>query len=61
MKKTNIILAIVISVFIISAIAILVIAIGNNDDKEEIPVNVDFTALSLEIKDSTMFKKCSDN
>ena len=57
MKKTNIILAIVISVFVISAIAILVIAIGNNDDKEEIPVNVDFTALSSEIKDSTSFDR----
>lgn len=57
MKKTNIILAIVISVFIISAIAILVIAIGNNKEVEDTPVNVDFAALSSEIKDSTSFDR----
>ena len=57
MKKTNVILAIVISVFIISAIAILVIAIGNNKDEEKIPVNVDFTALSSEIEESTSFDR----
>lgn len=57
MKKTNVILAIVISVFIISAIAILVIAIGNNKEEEKVPVNIDFTALSSEIKDSTSFDR----
>lgn len=53
MKKTNVILGIVVAIFIICAITILVIAIMNNTEKETIPVNVDFAALSSNIEEST--------
>lgn len=53
MKKTNIILGIVIAIFIICAVTILVTAIINNTEKETVPVNVDFTALSSNIEEIT--------
>ncbi|MGN1013244.1 MAG: DUF4358 domain-containing protein [Clostridia bacterium] len=53
MKKTNIILGIVIAIFIICAVTILVTAIINNKEKETVPVNVDFTALSSNIEEIT--------
>lgn len=55
MKKTNVILGIVIAIFIICAITILIVAFINNKEKETVPVNIDFTALSSEIEDSTDF------
>lgn len=57
MKKTNVILAVVISIFIISAIAILVIAIGNNNEDDKVPVDIDFTALSSDIEESNSFDR----
>lgn len=53
MKKTNIILGIVISIFVICAVTVLVIAVVNSREKETVPVNVDFTALSLNIEEYT--------
>ena len=53
MKKTNIILGIVIAIFIICAVTILVTAIINNTEKETVPVNVDFAALSSNIEEIT--------
>ena len=55
MKKTNIILGIVIAIFVICAIFILVNAVINNKPDDTVPVNVDFTALSSEIEESTNF------
>lgn len=57
MKKTNIILAIVLAIFVISAITILTIAIINNTEKETVPVNVDFEALSSNIEEITSMDK----
>lgn len=54
MKKTNVILGIVIAIFIICATIILVVAFINNKE-ETVPVNIDFTALSSEIEDATDF------
>lgn len=53
MKKTNIILGIVIAIFVICAVTVLVIAVVNSREKETVPVNVDFTALSLNIEEYT--------
>ncbi len=55
MKKTNIILGIVIAIFVICAIFILANAVINNKPDDTVPVNVDFTALSSEIEESTNF------
>ena len=55
MKKTNSILGIVIAIFVICAIFILVNAVINNKPDDTVPVNVDFTALSSEIEESTNF------
>ena len=55
MKKTNIILGIVIAIYVICAIFILVNAVINNKPDYTVPVNVDFTALSSEIEESTNF------
>ena len=55
MKKTNIILGIVIAIFVICAIFILANAVINNKSDDTVPVNVDFTALSSEIEESTNF------
>ena len=55
MKKTNIILGIVIAIFVICAIFILVNAVINNKPDDTVPANVDFTALSSEIEESTNF------
>ena len=53
MKKTNIILGIVIAIFIICAVTILVKDIINNTEIETVPVNVDFPALSSNIEEIT--------
>ncbi len=53
MKKTNVILAVVIAIFIICAIIILTVAFINNREKDTVPVNVDFDTLSLNIEEST--------
>lgn len=55
MKKTNVILGIVIAIFVICAIFILVNAVMNNKEDDTVPVNVDFAALSSEIEESTNF------
>ena len=55
MKKTNIILGIVIAIFVICAVFILVNAVMNNKKDDNVPVNVDFAALSSEIEESTNF------
>ena len=55
MKKTNIILGIVIAIFVICAIFILANAVINNKPDDTVPVNVDFAALSSEIEESTNF------
>ncbi len=58
MKKTNVILGIVLAIFVISAITILAIAIINNtEEKETVPVNVDFEALSSNIEEITNLDK----
>ena len=54
MKKTNIILGVVLAVFVICAVTVLVVAVVNsNKEKETVPVNVDFTALSSNIEETT--------
>lgn len=53
MKKTNVILGIVIAIFVICAATILVIAVINNTEKETVPVDVDFTTLSSNIEEIT--------
>ncbi len=53
MKKTNIILGIVLTIFVVCAASILIMAILNNVEKEEIPVNVDFETLSASIEETT--------
>lgn len=53
MKKTNVILGIVISIFIVCAITVLVIAVMMNTEKETVPVNVDFELLSSNIEETT--------
>jgi hypothetical protein len=53
MKKTNVILGIVIAMFVICAVTVLVIAVINNTEKENIPVDIDFEALSSDIEEST--------
>ncbi len=55
MKKTNVVLAIVLAIFIISAVVIMVMAIINNKKDDTVPVNIDFTALSSNIEESTDF------
>ena len=55
MKKTNIILGIVIAIFVICAVFILVNAVISNKPDDTVPVNVDFAALSSEIEESTNF------
>ncbi len=55
MKKTNVILGIVISIFVICAIVILIVAFANNKEEETVPVDIDFAALSSEIEESTNF------
>ena len=53
MKKTNIVLAMVIAVFIICATIILVVAFQSNKEDNSVPVDIDFTALSSDIEEST--------
>ncbi len=53
MKKTNVILGIVISIFIVCAVTVLVIAVMMNTEKETVPVNVDFELLSSNIEETT--------
>ncbi len=53
MKKTNVILGIVISIFIVCAVTVLVIAVKMNTEKETVPVNVDFELLSSNIEETT--------
>ena len=53
MKKSNVVLGIVIAIFVIVAVTILIVAIKNNKEKETIPENVDFAALSESIEELT--------
>ncbi len=53
MKKTNVILGIVIAIFVICAATILVVAIMQNKVEEKIPVNVNFETLSSNIEEVT--------
>lgn len=53
MKKTNVILAVVIAVFVVCAVIILAVAFINNKEEDTVPVNVDFETLSLNIEEST--------
>ena len=55
MKKTNIIIAVIIAIFVVCATVILTIAPMNNKEKETVPVNVDFEALSANIDETTSF------
>ena len=55
MKKTNIILAIIIAVFVLSAAIILIIAVNNNKERETIPTDIDFETLSFNIEETTDF------
>ncbi len=55
MKKTNVILGIVIAIFVICAVFILVNAVMSNKEDDTVPVNIDFAALSSEIEESTNF------
>ena len=53
MKKTNVILGVVIACFAIVAAIILIVAIVSNIPKETIPENVDMQALSNSIEEVT--------
>lgn len=53
MKKTNIILGVVVACFVIVAATILIVAIVSNIPKETIPENVDLQALSDSIEEVT--------
>ena len=59
MKKTNIVLGIVIAIFFVCAIAILVIAWGNNKEEDTVPVNIDLSELSSEIEEITNFNSAT--
>lgn len=53
MKKTNVILGVVIALFIVIAATILIVAIVSNIPKDTIPDNVDLEALSNSIEEVT--------
>lgn len=53
MKKTNVILGIVIGIFAICAITILIVAMVNSMKDDTVPVNIDFAALSSNIEEAT--------
>lgn len=53
MKKTNVILTVVLAVFVVSAIIILTVAIASNKEKDVVPVDLDLKLLSTEIEEST--------
>ncbi len=53
MKKTNVMIAIVIAIFVICAAVILLVAINNSTKDDAIPTNVDFDALALDIEELT--------
>ena len=53
MKKTNVILGIVIAAFIIIAAVILLVAGLSNRENKKAPENVDFVALSNSIEEVT--------
>lgn len=55
MKKTNVILGVIIAVFVICAATILLIAYNKNKENEDTPVQIDLAALSMKIEESTDF------